>query len=71
MQWAGTTDKSGPLVIPNFAVNLPQSTTAATAPKLSAENMLVALDPISKNSKEITQKLQQRKIDSARQALDQ
>ena len=46
-------EKGGSLVIPNFAINLPQSTTAATAPKLSADNMLLALDPISKNSKDI------------------
>ena len=45
-------------MIPNFAVNLPQSTTAATAPKISADNMMiVSLDPISKNSKDINQKI--------------
>jgi len=40
----------GPSVIPNFTISLPQSTTAATAPKLSAEDMLMALEPISKNN---------------------
>ena len=41
-------------MIPNFAINLPQTTTAATAPKISSDSMLMeALDPISKNSKDI------------------
>ena len=58
-------------MIPNFAVNLPQSTTAATAPKISADNMMiVSLDPISKNSKDINQKIQQRKVESARRPAD-
>ena len=57
----------GPLAIPNFSISLPQSTTNATAPRiLNAESMLIAMDNINKNSKDINQKIQQRKVETAR-----
>jgi hypothetical protein len=50
----GNADATSALVIPNLSINLPQTTTAATAPKLSVDNMLLALD---QNKNDINQKL--------------
>lgn len=48
-------------------VSLPQSTTAAQAKQINTNNILFsALDPISQDRKQINQKLQQRKVESAR-----
>jgi len=57
----------GPLAIPNFSISLPQSTTNTIAPKiLNAQSTLIAMDNINKNSKDINQKIQQRKAETAR-----
>ena len=52
--------------IPKYSVVGPQAIANANAAAVNSQQIMTALEPISKERKDINQKIQQRKVESAR-----